>query len=86
MKAGTDPEAGAYIHGVSGPGVVALTLQSEYKFAKYNVQPNVYAYSQEEYQRLLAGTLLFESRSCVSDIAPQIKNGPKKRRTTCLIW
>ena len=60
--------------------VITLTLRSEYKFAKYNVQPNVYAYSQEEYQRLLAGTLLSEGRSCMSDIAAQIKNGPKRRR------
>lgn len=35
-------------------------LLVEYKFTKYNVQSNVYVYSQEEYQRLLTGQ--FHSR------------------------
>lgn len=37
----------------------------EYKFAKYNIQPTVYEWSQDEYVRHLEGMLLSESGSHV---------------------
>jgi hypothetical protein len=62
---------------------------SEYPFAKYNVQHPTYTYSQDEYTRFLEGEIML-TRAPVSVFyllfLLQIKSGPKRRPTICLVW
>ena len=62
-----------------------LFLQvAEYPFAKYNVQANTYAYSEEEYTRLLSGKWSLYIM-VPSHFSPQkTQNGRGKKRTICL--
>jgi DNA methyltransferase 1-associated protein 1 len=56
---------------VSTPLLSRLTSPddcTEYPFAKYNVQPTVYTYSQDEYNRLLEGTLLPQGAKSIAKV------------------
>lgn len=55
---------------------------SDYPFAKYNVQPNPYNYSQDEYTRLLEGSCTqFPPRT--SHNCSQTTTGQRRRQTIC---
>lgn len=43
---------------------LARTILPDYPFAKYNVQTSHYVYSQDEYSRLLEGSVAFGDPAC----------------------
>ena len=59
-KAGTDPEDGAFY--ICSVRYRSFTMCEciDYKFAVYNVQPNSYSYTHEEYTKWLVGAYSIE--------------------------
>ena len=69
--------------------VLHCGICAEYPFVKYNIQPNSYVYSQDEYTRLLDGmSYRLKYSVCAYTLYSflQTKNGQRKKRTTCSNW
>lgn len=60
--------------------VMCSQSKTDYKFAKYNAQPTVYEWSQDEYSRHLEGTSLSFIESAHVLIIFQTANGQKKKQ------
>ena len=64
-------------------------FHSEYPFAKYNIQPTTYTYTQDEYTRFLEGEIVL-TRALIFFhcffFFLQTRSGRKRKRTIYLVW